>query len=393
MAKKLQRRVQPGLAAKSGGVAAPARPTLPGAAASQSKGQSLFGGRVRPAALADFTSQFATLLQAGIPVVRSLYVLEGQMKPGPLKKTLGQVTEDVESGTPLSESLAKHPRTFDKLYTNMVRAGEAGGIQDTILERLSSFLEKSEEIKSKVRGALAYPVVVMLIAFAVIAFVMIVVIPRFVQIFKQLLGSADLPASTQFLIDVSDFVVDTAPYWGPGIPLLYITHRILVAKTRGYRRFRDRTLLRVPLFGELIRKTIVARFSRTFGTLIESGVSHLEALEIVKASLRNLVIEEAVERILASIREGEGIAQPMGESGIFDDLIVNMVDVGEQTGELDRMLIRIADRYEIEVDRTITTVFKVIEPLLIVVLAVFVGFIVYALLQPMLMLMQGLRQR
>jgi type IV pilus assembly protein PilC len=325
-------------------------------------------------------------------VVRSLRILEGQLRPGVLKRTLQATAEDVEGGTPLSEALGKSPRIFDNLYTNMVRAGEAGGIQDEVLKRLAAFMEQSERIKSKVKGALAYPVVVIVIAAIVIIVVMTFVVPRFKEIFKQLLGE-DLPPLTQRLMDLSELVRDTWWLWGVGIPLGYVLHRVLVGRLLGYRRFRDRVLLRLPLFGALIRKTIVARFARTFGTLIQSGVPHLEALEILKASIRNRVLEEAVDGILGSIREGEGIARPMGESGIFDDIIVNMVEVGEQTGELDRMLLRIADRYEVEVDRTIEVVFKAIEPILLVVLAVFVGLIVFALLQPMLRLMGRIGKR
>lgn len=391
MPKKVQRKIQAPQAQRAP-APRPSLPPGPGTPVGPRRRRLLEAGRVRPAALADFTSQFATLLEAGIPVVRSLYVLEGQLKTGVLKRTLSAVAEDVEGGTPLSEALDKFPSTFDNLYTNMVRAGEAGGIQDQILARLAAFMEKSEQIKSKVKGALAYPIAVIVVAAIVLIVVMTYVIPRFKDIFQRLIGQ-DLPAMTQRLIDVSDFVRGSWWAWGIGVPLLYFVHRIVAARVRNYRRLRDRMLLRIPLFGQLIRKTIVARFARTFGTLIESGVPHLEALEIVKASVRNLVLEEAVDRILVSIREGEGIARPMGESGIFDDLIVNMVDVGEQTGELDRMLTRIADRYEIEVDRAVEVVFKVIEPLLIIVLAVFVGFIVFALLAPMLKLMQTMGQR
>lgn len=388
MPKKLQRQVR---APKAAQQQAPARPARPGVAPSSASSGAI-RGRVRTKALADFTSQLATLLEAGIPVVRSLRILEGQLPNGALQRTVAAVTDDVESGTPFSESLEKFPRTFDRLYTNMVRAGEAGGIQERILQRLSIFMEKSEDIKAKVKGALAYPIVVLFVAFAVVLGVMTFVIPRFKEIFRQLIQD-ELPAATQRLIAISDFVIQYWWIWAIGFPMLYVVHRMLVARVVGYRRWRDHMLLKVPLFGPLTKKTIVARFARTFGTLVESGVAHLEALEIVKASVRNLVLEESIDKILASIREGEGLAQPMSESPIFDDLIVNMVDVGEQTGELDRMLLRIADRYEIEVDRTIDSVFKILEPVLIVFLAVFVGFIIYALLAPMLKLMQTMGQR
>ncbi len=381
MPKKLQRNVK---------VARPQAAATSAAADGQKK--PLFGlGRVGAAALTQFTTQLATLLEAGIPVVRSLYILEGQMKPGALKRIIAGVAEDVEGGTPLSEALEKYPKVFDRLYTNMIRAGEAGGIQETILERLADFMEKSEQIKAKVKGALAYPIAVVVIAGLVIAGVMIFVVPEFKNIFQQLLGKKDLPPLTQSLIAISYFIVEKWWVWFLVVPALVFLHILMVQRIPGYHLWRDRTRLKFPLFGLLIRKTLVARFSRTFGTLIESGVPHLEALQIIKASVRNVVMENAVDGIVASIREGEGIAQPMGQSGIFDDIIVNMVDVGEQTGELDRMLVRIADRYDIEVDRTVDIVFKMLEPIIIVILAVFVGYVVFALLQPMMSLMQNLK--
>jgi len=383
MAKKIQRKVQV--------QRMPSAAAGPTQEATRQQSRRMFESRrVSKAALTQITSQLATLLQAGIPVVRSLYILEGQLKPGLLKRTMGNIAEDVEGGTPLSEALGKFPSTFDNLYTNMVRAGEAGGIQDTILDRLASFMEKNETIKARVKGALAYPIAVLSVACIVIIVVMTFVIPEFERIFRQLMRSG-LPDITQFLINISRAIRDYWWTWALGIPTFIIVHVMLVRRVYGYRKFRDSTQLRMPLFGQLIKKTIVARFARTFGTLIESGVPHLEALDIVKASIHNVLLAEAVDKILASIREGEGLARPMGESGIFDDLIVNMVDVGEQAGELDRMLIRIADRYEIEVDRSIELVFKAIEPILIVVLALFVAFIVFALLAPMMKLMQGLQ--
>lgn len=381
MPKKLQRNIK---------VARPKAAAAPTTGGDQKK--ALFErSRVGAAALTQFTTQLATLLEAGIPVVRSLYILEGQMKPGALKRIIAGVAEDVEGGTPLSEALEKYPKVFDRLYSNMIRAGEAGGIQETILERLADFMEKSEQIKAKVKGALAYPIAVVLIAGLVIAGVMIFVVPEFKNIFQQLLGKKDLPALTQSLITISDFIVDHWWIWFLVLPALFFVHVLMVQRIAGYHLWRDRMRLKIPLFGLLIRKTLVARFSRTFGTLIESGVPHLEALQIIRASVRNLVMENAVDDIVSSIREGEGIAQPMGQSGIFDDIIVNMVDVGEQTGELDRMLVRIADRYDVEVDRTVDIVFKMLEPIIIVVLACFVGYVVFALLQPMLSLMQNLK--
>ncbi len=384
MPRKIQRRIT----APRGAVAAPVE-----AGAGDERPRFPLGGtRVSRAALSQFTTQLATLLEAGIPLVRCLRVLEGQMRPGAFKRILGQIIDDVEGGTPLSEALAKHDRVFDRLYCNMIRAGEAGGIQSEILDRLSSFMEKAQEIRARITGALAYPAAVVLVAAGVILLVMTFVVPQFKAIFDQLLGK-DLPKETRFLLAVSETIASLWWLWGLGLPLLYALHRVLAGRVLGYRRWRDRILFAIPFFGDLLRKSTVSLFARTFGTLIESGVPHLEALAIVKASARNVLVEEAIERIIASIREGEGLSRPMAESGIFDDLIVNMVEVGEQTGELDRMLLRISERYEVEVDRAVELAMKAVEVTLILCLAVVVGFIVYALLRPMLVLMQSLGRR
>jgi type IV pilus assembly protein PilC len=382
MPRKIQRKVQP-VVRQAAPVAAPGAPSPNGKA-------PLFGGRrVSGRSLSEFTSQLATLLDAGIPIVRCLRVLEGQLRPGLLKRVLSQTTEDVESGTSLSDSLAKHPRVFDRLYTNMVRAGEVGGIQDTILNRLAAFMEKNQAIRGKIKGAMAYPVVVPTVAAGILVLVFTLVIPQFQTIFKTM--QLDLPGITEGLIAVADHMKRW--WWAYAFAVLgaLALHFTLRARARPYRRATDALLLKLPLFGPLVKKTLVARFARTFGTLIQSGVPHLEALEIVKGSVPNILLEEAVDRIHASIKEGEGIARPMGASGIFDDVVVNMVDVGEETGELDRMLVKIADRYEVEVDRSVETVFKVIEPLLIVAMAVVVGVIVFALFIPLLKLMDKIK--
>lgn len=380
MPKKLQRKVTA------------VRPADGGAPTETKQRQPLFGGRrVTPRLLAEFTSQLAVLLDAGIPVTKCLRILEGQMDPGAFKRIVAEVVDDVEAGTSLSESLAKHPGVFDRLYTNMVSAGEAGGVQEEILNRLSGFLEKAESIKSRVKGALAYPVAVVVVAAGVLTLVFVAVIPKFKEIFMNQFGTLDaMPTATRYVIAVGDHL--QAAWWAYvlGVIGLVSLHRTLVARVPGYRRFRDTAMMRLPIFGTLVNKAVVARFARTFGTLIQSGVPHLEALDIVKGAVPNMRVAESINRIHSSIREGAGIAVPMGESGLFDDIVVNMVDVGEQTGELDRMLQKIADRYERDVDRTIDTTFKVIEPVIIVVLAVFVGFIVYALFAPLLKLMESL---
>jgi type IV pilus assembly protein PilC len=383
MPKKLQRKVP-----------VPTNPAVATVREDDASGSWLpISSRVGPRALAEFTNQLAVLLNAGIPVTRSLRVLEGQLPQGMMKRICKGLVEDVEAGTPLSEAMAKFDSTFDALYTNMVRAGEAGGVQEEILGRLAGFLEKSESIKSRVKGALAYPAMILFIALAVLLFVFAFVIPRFKSVFQSMSGGGDnFPWQTQVVIGIGEhlevwwwvYLLSVAGSW--------CLHLLLMRKALGYRRFMHRLALRMPLFGPLLHKNLVARFARTFGTLIQSGVPHLEALDILHASSTNVHMQKAVMAVHDSIREGSGIAAPMGESKMFDDIVVNMVDVGEQTGELDRMLVKIADRYEVEVDRTVDTTFKIIEPILLVVMAVVVGFIVFALFAPLLKMMQSLNR-
>lgn len=386
MAKKLQRKIP---------VPKAATPVVAqGKKAGGGLSMRLSRGRVTPRVLAEFTNQLAVLLNAGIPITKSLRILGGQLPPGPMKRTTESLLEDVEGGTSLSESMAKHELVFDSLYTNMVRAGEAGGVQEEILGRLAGFLEKSEVIKSRVKGALAYPAAIIAVATLVLSLVFVFVIPKFEQIFTSMLGQNGMEKlhwTTKFVINLGHHLQLWWYVYLVSILLVYALHRVMLAKVLPYRRMIHLFALRAPIFGRLASKNHVARFARTFGTLIQSGVPHLEALDIIQASVSNAHMQDAVHSVHASIREGAGIAAPMGESGIFDDIVVNMVDVGEQTGELDRMLVKIADRYEIEVDRTVETTFKLIEPILLVVMAVVVGFIVFALFTPLLTLMQNLR--
>jgi type IV pilus assembly protein PilC len=384
MPKKLQRKIP-----------APKAASLPAEAAAKGGGGGSFGfgrNRVAPRVLAEFTSQLAVLLNAGIPITKSLRILEGQLPAGPMKRIAGTLVEDVEGGTALSEAMQKHDLVFDPLYTNMVRAGEAGGVQEEILNRLSGFLTQSESIKSRVKGALAYPVAILVVAVLVLLLVFAFVIPKFKQVFEST-GKGTMHWTTQVVIDIGEHL--KVWWWGylVGALLLLLLHRLLMAKVAGYRSVMHRVALRMPLFGKLVHKSLVARFARTFGTLIQSGVPHLDALDILQASTNNVHMRSAVGMVQGSIREGAGFAVPMGESGMFDDIVVNMVDVGEQTGELDRMLTKIADRYEIEVDSTIETTFKLIEPILLVFLAVAVGFIVFALFMPLLTMMQTMGKR
>ncbi|MCR9247148.1 MAG: type II secretion system F family protein [bacterium] len=355
-------------------------------------GFSFGGKRVTAKVLANFTNQLAVLLNAGIPIAKSLRVIEGQLPPGPMKRISSGLVEEVEGGTPLSEAMAKHDSVFDPLYTNMVRAGEAGGVQEEILNRLSGFLEQSESIKSRVKGALAYPIAILVVAIAVLALIFIFVIPRFRSVFESMGQGGAMHWTTETVIQVGEHLQGNWWIYLISIVLVVALHRVLMVKVFGYRSAMHKLALRMPLFGNLVHKSMVARFARTFGTLIQSGVPHLDALEILVASTSNVHMKSAVGSVQASIKEGAGFAVPMGESRMFDDIVVNMVDVGEQTGELDRMLQKVADRYEVEVDRTVETTFKVIEPILLVVMAVVVGFIVFALFMPLLSMMQNLKR-
>jgi type IV pilus assembly protein PilC len=389
MPKKLQRRIS-APKASAAAVAVAGRP----AGESKGGGLSLSFGRNRVTAkvLSEFTSQLAVLLNAGIPITKSLRILEGQMPQGGMKRIAGSLVEDVEGGTALSEAMAKHDAVFDPLYTNMVRAGEAGGVQEEILNRLSGFLTTSEEIKSRVKGALAYPVAILVVAVLVLLLVFAFVIPKFRQVFATL-GEGNLHWTTDLVMGIGEHLKVWWWTYLVGAVLIVALHRLLMAKALGYRSVMHRLALKMPLFGGLVHKSLVARFARTFGTLIQSGVPHLEALDILLASTNNVHMRSAVSDVQGSIKEGAGFAVPMGESGMFDDIVVNMVDVGEQTGELDRMLAKVADRYEKEVDQTVDTTFKLIEPILLVVMAVAVGFIVFALFMPLLTMMQQMSKR
>lgn len=379
MAKKLQRKV--------------ARSEAPGAAEplpSAGGGSRARGRRVAGQAVTEFTVQLATLSASGIPMVRALTILEGQARPGPFKDVLGDLVEDVSSGTPLSEAMAKHPRAFDPLYSSMVRAGESGGVLDKVLERLAQYRERAAEMRSKIVNAMIYPFIIVLVAVTVVSLVIVFVIPRFRLIFDSF--GVELPGLTQALLDVSSFFVH---YWYAvfGLPIAgAITHVMLMARPTGYRYRMHGLLLRIPILGAILAKSLIAAFARTFGTLLQAGVPHLDALSIVRDTAPNDVMVGAVDEIRRVVREGESIARPMEEAPVFDDLVCNMVDVGEQTGELDRMLLRVADAYEAQVSRRIDAFFKVLEPALLVVMAVFVGFIVLALFLPLLKIMSTLNQ-
>ena len=363
---------------------APKRVQAAGAGAAAPSGKRR-GGRVNAALVTDFTVQLATLSDAGIPVVKALTILEGQTEPGPFKDILMEITEDVSGGAPLSDALAKHEKVFDTLYASMVRAGEVGGVLDRVLDRLAEFREKAADIRAKIKQAVIYPAILILVSIAVVSAVIIFVIPTFDEIFKSF--DVDLPEPTRILLGISGFMTS---YWYLvfGVPILALVgHRITVGRNRGYRRAWHALLLKVPFLGTVLNRSMTAMFARTFGTLVQAGVPHLDALGIVRDASGNEVLVDAVEDIRRTVREGEGIARPMGETGLFDDVVTNMVDVGEETGELDSMLLKVADAYDEQVDRKLAALFKVLEPAILVVMAVLIGGLVVALVLPLTKMM------
>ncbi len=351
------------------------------------KKKSFTIGKISNKQLCLFTRQLSTLQDAGLPVLRSLKILHNQCKPGVLKNSLEDVVEDIESGSTLSEAFAKHPKAFDKLYCNMIKAGEAGGALEAILQRLADFKEKAQTLKRRVKGAMVYPVVVILVAVVIVGFILYFIVPKFIAIFADF--GVDLPGPTVFLIKASDIVVHK--FWIVIlIPILIWVFIKLMYRNRTGAYILDRIWLMVPVMGSILEKSTVARTMRTLGTLVQSGVPILESLSIVKETAGNKVFERAFARIYDSIREGETIAQPLRESRIVDDIVVNMIDVGEETGDLDSMLNKIADNYEEEVEVLVESLVSLLEPIMIVVLGGIIGFIVIALFMPLIQLISKL---
>lgn len=337
--------------------------------------------RVSKSAKTRFTTQLATLQDAGLPILRSLKILEAQLEPGPMKRVVVGLTEDVEGGASLSEAMSKYPYVFDDLYVNLVRAGEAGGALTQIFNRLAEFMEKAEALTRKIRSAMIYPTLVVGFAIVVIVYIMVSVVPRFEDAFRSLGGK--LPAPTQFLIDTSRFLADR--WWVLLLGVAAVVGIVVaIGRSAGGRRFFDKLKMRMPVFGPIVHGTQIARFSRTLGTLSASGVERLRSLDIVADAAGNVIFEDGVRVVQTAVREGESMARPMGETKLFDDVVVNMVDVGEETGELDKMLLKVADVYEAQVDNRVGALMSILEPVLIVVLGLVVGFIVVALFLPLL---------
>lgn len=375
---------------------------IPGAAEAgkkpkkKKKGAGFAIGGVGQKQLTLFTRQLSTLQDAGLPLLRSLQILEGQLKPGTLKSVLQGVCEEVEGGSSLSEAFGRHPRAFDRLYVKMVAAGEIGGVLDVILQRLAEFMEKSQRLKRKIKGAMVYPIVVVVIAGLIMTGIMVFIIPKFEEIFTDF--GVKLPALTRWLIETSRWVAGTNP--GQQLPgwifMLVLPFAVwvffkLVRKAGPGRAATDTLILWVPIFGKLVRKTSIARFTRTLGTLISAGVPILEAITITKETSGNYVYEKALGKVHDSIREGESFAGPLRESKTCDAIVVNMIDVGEETGEMDGMLMKIADNYDEEVDVAVASLVSLLEPLMVVMLGGIVGTIVVAMFLPLVAMIESLQ--
>lgn len=371
---------------------APKSPTVSGTAARKG-GIVLFERKtVKPRTLMVFTRQLATLIDAGLPLLRGLTVLQKQERDPVLKKTIGSLSDSVQGGSTFSEGLAQHPRIFNDLYVNMVRAGEVGGVLELVLTRLAEFQEKAQKIKNKVVAAMVYPIIVLVLAIAIMGFLLVFIVPRFEAIFQDMLGDRPLPALTRFVIAVSSGMKENWMFVIGAVVLAIIGVK-LAGRTSGGRRFIDRAKLRTPLFGDLLRKTAISRFSRTLGTLVTSGVPILQALNITRETAGNTVIAGAINQVHDSVKEGESIVQPLEASGAFPPMVVSMIDVGEETGQLPEMLLKIAEVYDDEVDNSVAGLTSMLEPIMIVFLAVVVGTIVIALFMPLISIISGLQQQ
>lgn len=352
-------------------------------------------GWVKTKVLTQFTRQLSTLQDAGLPILRSIKILEQQQRPGMLKNVLKQVGEDIEGGATLSEAMARHPKAFNHLYTNMVAAGEAGGVLDVILQRLADFLEKAQKLKNKVIGAMIYPIVVITIATAITMAIVIFIVPQFKTIFADF-GVKELPWMTNILVNASDWLIKGSP---PGwmvivfSPILGMLIFRLIRQAQMGRYILDLIFMKVPVVGQIVTKSSIARFTRTLGTLIAAGVPILEALKITRDTTGNEIYRNMLNKVHDAIREGDSFVNPLRASKCVDALVVNMVDVGEETGELDKMLYKVADNYDEEVDVLVASLVSLLEPILVVVLGSIVGFIVIALYMPMISLIQSLTNK
>jgi type IV pilus assembly protein PilC len=346
-------------------------------------------GRVKTKVLTTFTRQLATLVDAGLPLLRGLRVLEKQEKNPTLKNIIGELALSIEGGSTFSEGLAQHPKVFNRLYVNMVKAGELGGVLEVVLTRLAEFMEKAQKIKGKVIAAMFYPCAVLVVATAILMILMIKVIPSFKAVFEGMLEGRSLPAFTRLVLGISTMIKDNI-LMTMGIVAVFVVIFMLFKRTKFGRHVWDKFKLKMPVIGPVISKVAISRFTRTLGTLVSSGVPILQALTIVKETAGNIIVSNAVGSVHESVKEGETITAPLEASGIFPPMVISMVDVGEQTGALPEMLLKIADNYDDEVDNAVAAMTSLLEPIMIVFLAVIVGSIVIAMFMPLIDLMNNI---
>jgi len=348
--------------------------------------------KVKSKTLMIFTRQLATLIDSGLPLLRSLNVLAKQERDRVLKNTINKIADSVQSGSTFSDALALHPRIFNNLYVSMVKAGEVGGVLELVLTRLAEFQEKAAKIKNKILAAMVYPGIVITMALGILSFLLVFIVPRFETIFHDLLGDKPLPPVTRFVIGASGFMQHHGLIL-VGAVVVIVTVYKFIGRTRRGRLIIDHFKLRMPLFGNLNRKTAISRFARTLGTLVTSGVPILQALNITRETAGNAAVAAAISHVHDSVKEGESIVQPLEASRVFPPMVVSMVDVGEETGKLPEMLLKVADVYDDEVDNAVVALTSMLEPLMIVFLAVIVGTIVLALFTPLISIITGLQQQ
>jgi type IV pilus assembly protein PilC len=342
----------------------------------------VWGSRIKVSALTVFTRQLATLVEAGLPLLRGLRILEEQSESRPLRRIIGDLSLVIEGGSSFGEALALHPRIFNRLFINMVKAGELGGVLDVTLRRLADFMEKAQQIKGKVKAAMYYPCAVLCVAAGILLLLMTYVVPRFKEVFEGLLGGGRMPPFTLFILHLSD-LVKSHILLGLVVAASLSIAFLCALRTGWGRRAFDHLKLVVPLVGPVFRKVAISRFSRTLGTLLGSGVPVLQALTIVKETAGNVVVGAVISEVHQQVKEGEPIAPTLKGSGVFPAMVAGMVDVGEQTGALPEMLLKIADTYDDEVDNSVSAMTSLLEPIMIVFLALIVGSIVVALFLPL----------
>jgi type IV pilus assembly protein PilC len=347
------------------------------------------GGRVKAKVLTTFTRQLATLVDAGLPLLRGLQVLEKQERNQTLRGIIKELALSIESGSTFSEALAQHPKVFNRLYVNMVKAGELGGVLEVVLNRLSEFMEKAQKIKGKVKAAMFYPVAVLVVAVAILGILMTYVVPKFKEVFEGMLDGQALPDFTRLVLGISDVIVKHFLLTTIGVAVA-VAALMVTIRTKGGRRLFDKFKLKMPAIGPVVSKVAIARLTRTLGTLISSGVPILQALTIVKETAGNVIISGAISDVHESVKEGETITAPLDKSGVFPPMVISMVDVGEQTGALPEMLLKISDNYDEEVDNAVSAMTSLLEPVMIVFLAVVVGSIVIAMFLPLITLMNSI---